>query len=108
MEEYSRQYLGIRTEQRLDHEAVLETLEDMFLKHNPPEHVLSENGSKFTALALWQWLERRGLKTQFIEPCSSLENGYSESFKGRLRDEFLNVEVFYTHVKTSPFDLKSS
>lgn len=96
IEEYSRQCLAIRTERRLDHEAVLETLADLFLKHGPPEHIRSDNGSEFTALAVRNWLARLGVKTLFIEPGSPWENGYNESFNGRLRDEFLNGEIFYT------------
>ena len=55
-----------------------------------------DNGSEFTARALRRWLERVGTKTLFIEPGSPWENGYNESFNGKLRDEFLNREVFYT------------
>jgi len=96
IEEYSRQCLAIRTERRLDHETVLETLAELFLKHGPPEHIRSDNGSEFTALAVRTWLERLGVKTLYIEPGSPWENGYNESFNGRLRDEFLNGEIFYT------------
>jgi putative transposase len=42
------------------------------------------------------WLGRIGVKTLFIEPGSPWENGYNESFNGKLRDEVLNREVFYT------------
>jgi hypothetical protein len=49
---YSRQCLAIRTERRLDQEAVLETLADLFLKHGTPEHIRSDNGSEFTAIAV--------------------------------------------------------
>lgn len=96
IEEHSRQCLAIRTERRLDHEAVLETLADLFLKYGPPEHIRSDNGSEFTAFAVRNWLARLGVKTLFIEPGSPWENGYNESFNGRLRDEFLNGEIFYT------------
>jgi putative transposase len=37
-----------------------------------------------------------GVKTLFIEPGNPLENGYNESFNGKLRDECLNMELFYT------------
>jgi len=96
IDEHTRQCLAIRTERRLDHEAVLETLADLFLKHGPPEHIRSDNGSEFTALAVRHWLRRLGVKTLFIEPGSPWENGYNESFNGKLRDELLNGEIFYT------------
>ena len=96
IDEYSRQCLAIRTGRRLDHEAVLETLSELFLRHGPPEHIRSDNGSEFTALAVRNWLHRLNVKTLFIEPGSPWENGYNESFNGKLRDELLNGEIFYT------------
>jgi putative transposase len=53
-------------------------------------------GPEFTAKAVRNWLERIGVKTLFIEPGSPWENGYIESFNGKLRDELLNGEIFYT------------
>jgi transposase InsO family protein len=53
------------------------------------------NGSEFTAIADRHWLQRLGIKTLYIEPGSTWENGYNESFNGRLRDELLNGEIFY-------------
>ncbi|UCG83489.1 MAG: transposase, partial [Dehalococcoidia bacterium] len=43
-----------------------------------------------------RWLARLGVGTLFIEPGSPWENGYIESFNGKMRDELLNREVFYT------------
>jgi len=96
IDEYSRECLAIRTERRLDHETVLETLSELFLWYGPPEHIRSDNGSEFTALAVRNWLQRLNVKTLFIEPGSPWENGYNESFNGKLRDELLNGEIFYT------------
>ena len=61
-----------------------------------PEHMRSDNGPEFTAKAVRNWLGRIGVRTLFIEPGSPWENGYNESFNGKLRDELLNGEVFYT------------
>lgn len=61
-----------------------------------PEHIRSDNGPEFTATAIREWLARIGVKTLFIEPGSPWENGYIESFNGKLRDELLNGEVFET------------
>ncbi len=61
-----------------------------------PEHIRSDNGPEFTAKAVRNWLGRVGAKTLYIEPGSPWENGYIESFNGKLRDELLNREVFYT------------
>ena len=61
-----------------------------------PEHILSDKGAEFTAQAVRDWLNRLGVKTLFIEPGSPWENGYNESFNGKLRDELLNTEIFHT------------
>jgi transposase InsO family protein len=61
-----------------------------------PEFIRSDNGSEFTATAVREWLSRLGAKTLFIEPGSPWENGYVESFNGKLRDELLDREIFYT------------
>jgi putative transposase len=53
-------------------------------------------GSEFSAKAVKAWLARVGVKTLYIEPGSPWENGYNESFKGKLRDELLNREMFNT------------
>jgi putative transposase len=54
------------------------------------------HGSEFTAKAVREWLGRLGVETLFIEPGSPWENGYNESFNGKLRDELLNGEISYT------------
>jgi len=68
----------------------------LFVAYGPPDHIRSDNGSEFTAQAVRDWLGRVGVKTLFIEPGSPWENGYDESFNGKLRDELLNTEIFYT------------
>jgi Integrase core domain len=59
-----------------------------------PEHIRSDNGPEFIAKELRKWLGQLGTKTLYIEPGSPWENGYCESFNGKLRDEFLNGEIF--------------
>ena len=53
-------------------------------------------GAEFAAKAVREWLARVGVKTLFIAPGSPWENGYIESFNGKLRDELLDREIFYT------------
>ena len=62
----------------------------------PPEYLRSDNGPEFTAKLVRRWLGRVGVETLFIEPGSPWENGYNESFNGKLRDELLNGEIFYS------------
>jgi transposase InsO family protein len=68
----------------------------LFIEHGVPEHIRSDNGSEFTATLMRRWSQRVGVKTSFIEPASPWENGFIESFNGKLRDELLNGEIFDT------------
>jgi len=96
IDEYSRECLAIVVERRLQSDDVLSCITELFVKHGPPEHIRSDNGSEFSARVVRQWLKRLGVQTLFIEPGSPWENGYNESFNGKFRDELLNGEIFYT------------
>ena len=96
IDEFTRRCLAIVVERGLKSDNVLHCLTELFVKHGPPDHIRSDNGSEFTAIAVRTWLGRIGVKTLFIEPGSPWENGYNESFNGKLRDELLNREVFYS------------
>jgi transposase InsO family protein len=96
VDEYTRESLMIRVARRLNSEDVLECLASLFVYRGVPRYIRSDNGSEFTAKAVREWLGRVGVQTLFIEPGSPWENGYNESFNGKLRDELLNGEIFYT------------
>ena len=96
VDEYTRECLAIDVDRRLDSEDVLERLTELFVTRGTPTYIRSDNGSEFTAKTVREWLGRLGVKTLFIEPGSPWENGYNESFNGKLRDELLNGEIFYT------------
>jgi putative transposase len=99
LDEYSRECLAIEVERSLQSIDVLERLADLFIKHGLPDYIRSDNGPEFTAKQLRAWLGRLGVSTLFIEPGSPWENGYVESFNGKLRDECLNRELFTTLVE---------
>jgi len=96
IDEFTRECLAIEVARSLRHDDVLHVLAELFTRYGPPDHIRSDNGSEFTAIAVREWLPRVGVKTLFIEPGSPWENGYNESFNGKLRDELLNGEIFYT------------
>ena len=75
---------------------MIETLAGLMTDKEIPEHIRSDNGPEFTARAIREWLGGVGARTLYIEPGSPWENGYVESFNGKLRDELLDREVFYT------------
>jgi len=95
IDEYSRESLAMVVDRKIKSNDVLFCLSDLFLIYGVPNHIRSDNGPEFTAKLVREWLERIGVKTLFIEPGSPWENGYNESFNGKLRDELLNGEIFY-------------
>jgi len=96
MDEYSRECLGILVGRRITADDVIEVLSTLFITVGIPEHIRSDNGPELTAKALREWLSGLGVNALFIEPGSPWENGYIESFNGKLRDELLDREIFTT------------
>jgi putative transposase len=96
IDEYTRECLAIRVGRRMTSHDVLYALSELFLEYGIPEHIRSDNGPEFVAKAVRVWLADLGVTTLFIEPGSPWENGYVESFNGKLRDELLNGEIFYS------------
>jgi transposase InsO family protein len=109
IDEYTRECLAIHVARRINSASVIEVLAEAMIEHGIPEHVRSDNGPEFVAKELRKWLAATGAKTLYIEPGSPWENGYStprsklrgdpgycESFNSKLRDEFLNGEIFYS------------
>jgi len=96
IDEYTRECLTITVGRSITAQAVIHKLADLFIARGIPENIRSDNGPEFTARAVRKWLQDLGVQTLYIEPGSPWENGYIESFNGKLRDEFLNGEIFMT------------
>ena len=96
LDEFTRQCLAIRVARRLGAIDVIEMLADLCLECGVPGHVRSDQGPEFIAIAVREWIAAVGARTAFIEKASPWENGYVESFNGKLRDELLNGEIFYS------------
>ena len=96
IDEYTRECLAIRVARRLGSGEVIEVLAEVMLERGIPEHIRSDNGPEFVAKDLRKWLGKLGTGPLYIEPGSPWENGYCESFNGKLRDECLNGEIFYS------------
>jgi len=96
VDEYTRECLAIDVARKLSSDDVLERLAWLMATRGVPGHIRSDNGPEFTAQVVREWLEKVGVKTLFIEPGSPWENGYVESFNGKLRDELLDREIFYS------------
>jgi putative transposase len=96
IDEYTRECLAAVVARKIKAQDVVDTLFNLFIYRGIPDHIRSDNGPEFTAKAIRKWLSRLGVKTLYIEPGSPWENGYVESFNGRMRDELLNRETFTT------------
>ena len=96
IDEHTRESLLVRAERRWSSARVIGALADVMVIKGVPEHLRSDNGPEFVAKDLRKWLAKTGAKTLYIEPGSPWENGYCESFNSKLRDEFLNGEIFYS------------
>ena len=96
IDEYTRECLATLVDRKIKADDVIDQLFNLFVFRNIPEHLRSDNGPEFTARAVRKWLTRLGVKTLFIEPGSPWENGYIESFNGKMRDELLDREIFNT------------
>ncbi len=94
-DEFSRELVALEVERRMESKDVIRILDEAVIARGcVPEFIRSDNGPEFVALAVQDWIARRGFKTLYIKPGSPWQNAYSESFKRRFRDEFLNREAF--------------
>lgn len=100
VDEFTRECLTIEVGRTFTGRDVIATLEELFAIRGRPKYLRSDNGPEFAAKAVRKWLRRLGVGTLFIEPGSPWENGYVESFNGKLRDECLNGELFLNQTET--------
>lgn len=95
IDEFSRECLASVVMRRIRSQDVILILADLMLRHGVPTHVRSDNGPELIAKKLLAWVTQLDVKPLFIEPGSPWENGYCESFNGKMRYELLNGEIFY-------------
>jgi len=96
IDEFSRECLLSLVARRIRSQDVILALADLFLKRGCPKHIRSDNGPEFIATKLRAWLARLEVKPLFIHPGSPWENGYCESFNGKMRYELLDGEIFFS------------
>ena len=94
VDEYTRECLALKVDRSITSEDVIDTLAELFAMRGLPKCIRSDNGPEFVAQAIRAWLRQVNVEALYIEPGSPWENGYAESFHGRLRDEFLATEIF--------------
>jgi len=96
LDEFTREWLSVTVGVSLTSQAVLLALKPLFLLRGAPTFVRSDNGPEFIAANVQAWLKESGSAPYYIDPGCPWQNGFTESFHGKLRDEFLNREVFAT------------
>lgn len=94
VDEYTRECLCLKVARRMTSGDIRQVLEGLIVAHGVPAFLRSDNGPEFIAEGLRSWLAQSQVGSLYIEPGSPWENGYAESFHSKLRDEFLNQEVF--------------
>jgi len=96
IDEYTKEALAVYPARRIRANDVIDIFADVMVERGIPEYLRSDNGPEMIAKVLRNWLARVGTKTAYIMPGSPWENGYCESFNGKLRNELLDGEIFYT------------
>lgn len=95
-DEFTREGLAIKVDRSIKAKDIICILADLFSERGAPMYLRSDNGPEFIEKALKEWLVRNGTDTIHIKPGKPWQNGFIESFNSKVRDEFLNMEVFYT------------
>lgn len=94
LDEYTSECLAIHVARSISSRQVIQILEWLFLLRGAPDHLRSDNGPKFIAYALQQWVRDRQGNTIYITPGSPWENPFIESFNGTFRGECLDRWIF--------------
>ena len=96
IDEHSRACLALKVARRINSLDVIEALADAMCLHGIPENIRCDNGPEMIAKTLREWVARIGSYIQYIAPGLPWENCYCESFNGKLKDECLRQEIFYS------------
>jgi putative transposase len=96
VDQFTRECLTLFADTSLNGDKVAAQLDRIVIQRGAPQSITVDNGTEFASKAIDHWAYKHGVHLDFIRPGRPVENGYIESFNGRLRDECLNVEVFFT------------
>ncbi len=96
IDEFTRECLALNAARKINSDEVIRALTNLFCCKGKPEYIRSDNGAEFTAKAVRWWMRELEVAPLYIERGSPWENGYVESFNGKMRDELLNLEQIDT------------
>lgn len=95
VDQYTRECVALHAGKSLRGADVARCLSRAIKSRSAPESITVDNGSEFCSRVMDEWAYRNQVKLDFIRPGKPVENNYIESFNGRLRDECLNVHLFF-------------
>lgn len=96
VDQFSRECPLLEADRSLTGQRVVECLDRLAWFQGKPESITVDNGSEFCSRALDHWAYQNNVRLDFIQPGRPVENGFIESFNGKLRDECLNTELFFS------------
>lgn len=94
IDDFTRQCLAIVVDVSINGQRVARELTRLIDLYGRPEFIVCDNGTEYTSLVMFDWAQRSGVGLQFIQPGKPSQNGFCESFNGRVRDECLNESLF--------------
>jgi putative transposase len=95
VDQYTRECLCAYADRSQTGDKVVVQMKRLVVLRGVPESITTDNGGEFAGKAMETWAYKNGVKLDLIRPGKPVENGYIESFNGRLRDECLNGEIFF-------------
>jgi len=95
LDQFTKEGLCTHADRRQTGKKVVEQLDMLVAERGAPESITIDNGGEFAGRDMENWAYVNGVKLDFIRPGKPVQNGFIESFNGRLRDECLNLEVFF-------------
>jgi putative transposase len=94
VDDFTRENLALVVDTSLSGARVARELDAIIAVRGKPLMIVSDNGTELTSLAILRWAQDRQIEWHYIAPGKPQQNGYVESFNGRLRDECLNEKLF--------------
>jgi putative transposase len=99
IDDFSRECLAAIADNSLSGERVVRELDLIAETRGYPLMVVSDNGTELTSNAILRWQEEHAVEWHYIAPGKPMQNGFVESFNGRLRDECLNEHIFTSYAQ---------
>jgi putative transposase len=96
IDDFTKQCHAITVDTSISGQRVARELTRLIDLNGRPEFIVCDNGTEFTSMAMFDWVQKSGIALQFIQPGKPSQNGFCEAFNGRVRDECLNESLFST------------